>query len=379
MKAKKLVLLMIFSLVIFGPAEVSYAAPSVSSVSGTVANGQAITINGSSFGSGPNVVFYDDFEKGTNGSALKTGSGSAQVGAWSAIDVPNVTYSSSQKISGNLALMSSPYAAWYLGGRGSISFSSASQVFVSYWTRTDAWPNNGVSVNWKALWIMGSGTTNHDMVVPTFLWEGGGAYVGNDAGGFADYNAPPLSLNKWMRMWALVNDSSTDTVKAWYLSSSGVVQNENGSGSIWSSGSFQKIFVPGNVEISGVNPHPMYDDVYVATGPNAQARVEIGNASTYNSCTNLAIATPTSWGSSSITATVRQGSLGSSSSAYLYVTDASGSVNSNGYPITFGGGTSPVCGDNTCNGTETCSSCSQDCGSCADTTPPAAPTGLSAQ
>jgi hypothetical protein len=35
---------------------------------------------------------------------------------------------------------------------------------------------------------------------------------------------------------------------------------------------------------------------------------------------------------------VRQGSFGSSGSAYLYVVDASGASNANGYPITFGGG-----------------------------------------
>lgn len=36
----------------------------------------------------------------------------------------------------------------------------------------------------------------------------------------------------------------------------------------------------------------------------------------------------------------------------------------------------PYCGDGSCNGSETCSSCSSDCGVCPDTTPPAAPTGV---
>jgi parallel beta-helix repeat protein len=31
----------------------------------------------------------------------------------------------------------------------------------------------------------------------------------------------------------------------------------------------------------------------------------------------------------------------------------------------YGDSVTPICGDNTCNGTETCSSCSQDCGACA--------------
>jgi len=36
----------------------------------------------------------------------------------------------------------------------------------------------------------------------------------------------------------------------------------------------------------------------------------------------------------------------------------------------------PYCGDGSCNGSETCSSCSSDCGVCPDTTPPSIPTNL---
>jgi hypothetical protein len=78
------------------------------------------------------------------------------------------------------------------------------------------------------------------------------------------------------------------------------------------------------------------DDVYIATGPNAAARVEIGNATTYTACTNLALITPDSWSSNLIIATVRQGRFASGSKVYLYVSDASGNVNSTGFPITLG-------------------------------------------
>ena len=58
------------------------AAPVVSGVTGMIANGQSITVKGSGFGSGPNVVIFDDCEKG-NG---KTGDAipltSPEVGQW---------------------------------------------------------------------------------------------------------------------------------------------------------------------------------------------------------------------------------------------------------------------------------------------------------
>jgi hypothetical protein len=79
------------------------------------------------------------------------------------------------------------------------------------------------------------------------------------------------------------------------------------------------------------------DDVYVATGENAAARVEIGNKSIYTDCTNLSISTIDSWSSASIKATIRTGRFGSGVQAYLFVIDANNKPSS-GYPITIGSG-----------------------------------------
>ena len=77
-----------------------------------------------------------------------------------------------------------------------------------------------------------------------------------------------------------------------------------------------------------------FDDVYIATGVNAQARVEIGNAATYAGSTQLTILTPTAWAATEITATVNEGNFDAFDSAYMYVTDSAGVV-SDGFPITF--------------------------------------------
>jgi hypothetical protein len=81
------------------------------------------------------------------------------------------------------------------------------------------------------------------------------------------------------------------------------------------------------------NPH--LDDFYVAVGPSAQARVEIGNAASYEACTKMALATPTSWSDGSITATVRAGSLSAGEAAWLYVHDGEGNGSSEGFPVRF--------------------------------------------
>jgi hypothetical protein len=328
----------------------SIAAPSISSVSGTVSNGQAITITGSSFGAGPSVLVFDDFEGGTNGSQIATGSGSAKVGQWNSLQgspaVP--VYSNSQKVSGNLAAhMTSAGANFY--NRLVAAIPKQNKVFMSWWMWVDAWPINDSSgnPNWKVIWLMNSGTTDYDLTIPTYLSAGGGLYGSNyltsSCGGYAEWTVPAMSLGSWKRTWVLADATSDGKyIQSWELTGSGVQQDatsSNSASSCWFNGaeSFSQVYINGYMGIVNTS-NAYFDDIYIAYGDNAMARVEIGNASTYNACTNLTIATPTSWGASSITATVRQGSFGSSGSAYLYVVDASGASNANGYPITFGGG-----------------------------------------
>src|SRR5512143_1106426 len=83
---------------------VAQAAPNVTNVSSsTVANGQSIVVTGTDFGpNGPNVVIFDDFEGGTNGSQLQLNL--AEIGAWTEAANPGMTmYSNLNRISGNLS------------------------------------------------------------------------------------------------------------------------------------------------------------------------------------------------------------------------------------------------------------------------------------
>jgi hypothetical protein len=84
----------------------------------------------------------------------------------------------------------------------------------------------------------------------------------------------------------------------------------------------------------GLDAKAWYDDIYMQFG--SQARVEIGDKSTWNSCTYREIQVPTSWTSDKITITSNTGSFPAGSSAYLYVVDSNGLVNSNGYKLIIG-------------------------------------------
>jgi len=103
------------------------------------------------------------------------------------------------------------------------------------------------------------------------------------------------------------------------------------------------------------------DDVYI---DNTIARVEIGNASTWYACTKREVQIPTLWSDTgtSITITLNQGSFSNLNNAYLYVIDADGNVNENGYPLSDGGGGATPPLPSSSNGSDASASGGSGCG-----------------
>jgi hypothetical protein len=75
-----------------------------------------------------------------------------------------------------------------------------------------------------------------------------------------------------------------------------------------------------------------WDDIYI---DNSWARVEIGDASTYDNCTHREVQIPSAWTDTEITASVNSGSFPIGETVYLYVVDSNGVVNTSGYAITL--------------------------------------------
>jgi hypothetical protein len=75
------------------------------------------------------------------------------------------------------------------------------------------------------------------------------------------------------------------------------------------------------------------DDFYM---DSTRARVEVCDAATWSARTRCELQLPTAWSDASITATFKKGYLPSSTTAYVYVTNAAGNVNAAGFPITVG-------------------------------------------
>jgi len=77
-----------------------------------------------------------------------------------------------------------------------------------------------------------------------------------------------------------------------------------------------------------------FDDVYI---DYTWARVELGNAATWAACTRKEIQPPRQWSGTQITAQLNAGAFAPGQTAYVYVVDANGAVNTNGVPIVIGG------------------------------------------
>jgi hypothetical protein len=76
-----------------------------------------------------------------------------------------------------------------------------------------------------------------------------------------------------------------------------------------------------------------FADIYF---DNTAKRVIIGDESTYSACTVKEVQIPSSWSDTQITFTVNRATFGESATAYLYVVDETGALDSDGIEFTFG-------------------------------------------
>jgi len=328
------------------------AAPSINGVSSSFIDGAPITIYGTDFGAnGPTIHIFDDFESGTVGNNIRLGSGSATVGQWDGLGDSPGKYDSTYKLSGNQSMMVDFQIHWSSGVGTYLP--NVTDVFLSYWLylpTTSYFPGEGNTdgYNWKITWLYGENSGDDDQVI---FWGGDGTepYSGwalscNDCFSTkmwfnTDFN---MYKGRWYRVWAWIKATATPNTSRqdiWILSPT---EEKPVTHQLWWNGQIFKTaidrFESWNIgsygrQCIGYECKPRFDDVYLATGPYAQARVEICNHSTYTTSTNCSIATVTSWSDTEITATLRQGSLSSFNKTYLYVFDANGNVNPNGYPL----------------------------------------------
>ena len=339
---------------------VAICAPAVTTVSGVVSDGSSITVSGTGFGAtGPTIKVFDNFEGGTNAAYINNaaaGNTSATIGEWEPCydcDIYRSTYSTNYSKSGTKSARQNWTTDMQEGARYLVATWSQpiTEVYLSYWVYLPSGmstPDGGFSSpNWKMYWFYEAPYPTNDYSSETIYDPpGGGLSFGcvndcyTDRIG-QDFTPFDWSNGQWQRIEVYLKaGTSNGAIQEWLTNASSArTQAVNISGKTISTGTtgWDTFHIPGFAR-ADTTTNTYYDDIYVATGAGARARVEIGNEDSYAECTNLAVATPTSWGDTSITATVRQGSFDAEDSAYMYVVHADGSVNATGYPVTIGSG-----------------------------------------
>jgi hypothetical protein len=297
------------------------------------------TITGNGFGTeGATNVTFDNFEDGTVNTA-------ATVGTWESVNLLSV--SNQARHSG------SAYAAHYnYAGSGGIAGVTGKnnllsrKWFIQYWVKlnsfdwgTGLYPSNSQYLsNIKFLRFWNPGGSAYDNFFTAFDWGlTDGAFSDNDTTDgqtldyFTTFSKSSLSDGNWHCLQFEFVDSSAPRVadasfKFWH---NGVLVHDRANFVADTEGllkrpyhiGFYNAWELGSGETSRA-PNDFYmDDVYSAP---TLARVEIGNASTYDACTHREIQIPTTWSDSAITVSVNQGSFNAGDNVYLFVTNSEG-------------------------------------------------------
>lgn len=350
--------ILLFLLLLLWLASSVVAQPSISSTSESFVNGEPFTISGTNFTSGPTVLVYDNFEGGSNNSAIST---TSTVGSWSNVYTGHITYANDYHLSGSLSMEVDFVEGTLVGNNhASLIFSGATDIFFSYWQylptgRDVPGTNNGDGPNYKWWWL-GDASVG---------WPWGSDYVivtvdnsfGDNLFIPANDGSPPTryptsnywvstymsTRGRWVRETVYMKNSTSASGAYWFqevTAGNPVAIRINGTGVTAHTGETWKNWDFPGYGRGDNNSVIYYDDVYVSVGADSRARsrVEIGDNEAYSSCTNLSICNATSWSSTSITAVTRQSSF-SNGTAYLFVVD-SNNVASSGYQITLGSGSS---------------------------------------
>ena len=348
-------------------ADQAIAAPSISSASGALSDGQSITITGSSFGTKSQALplKWDNFETGTPGTPVTGWYTSSTLGTSYL-----ASYSTARvRVSGKQSV----YQNFTDGNYNSVIALTDQNpgfrtIYVSGWFYREV--GGAPSRNVKTWGLRGG--PGFSELMPNVRMDqypdisAGQIMTYESSNGQCDIDAQDAKVIQASWFSGELYPNAWHRFEAWVNTDSGGTQGEY---TVWIDGNvlasltgrifehdcpFSMVMLQNYFATDTGSPTPWmkhyWDEVYI---DRSRSRIEIGNASTWTTSSHREIQIPTGWSDGFISATVNSGSFATGQTAYLYVVDSTGAVNSTGYPVTIGSGSTP------------------------DTTPPTSPTNLS--
>ncbi|MEQ3620085.1 MAG: hypothetical protein ABNH34_01930 [Marinobacter sp.] len=320
------------------------AAPSIGSVE-LLADSGEVRVSGTGFGSGPDVVIFDNFEAGRGGEPVVYDS--ATVGEWGGTGWYNGIARYVDEGNGNLA-MTARDRKQSLSSMNRISqlearFKNSEKVFIAFSVKvpkgttfagassTQDFPS--VS-SWKFSWALAadgaySDPSDLDLTLPTHVGGGNFTLGGNDGNiTWLDGGGGWWSWNDFNNLSIGIDLSSSSEVSYYWRSVSDRDVRSERSVSDRNKLSADELFLNrvnfpgwwGNGDNSDFNG--LYDNTYVAIGENYLARIEIRDGMDDADTTRLIVVPAKSWSSSEIIldSSIVEGLEGS----FISIVDASG-------------------------------------------------------
>jgi hypothetical protein len=348
--ARMQILLWIF--LVFTCAEV-FAAPAITSISGAISDGASITITGTSFGTKTPVapISWDNFENKTVGADVHNTT-PIDGHTWTVIKgspgADAVKYNDARAHSGSKSIKIS-WLAESINAFGWGSKGPYTQLYVTYWRYQTGTYVQGVN-NHKQFYVYGNYTVSelpqavHFIPASNDKW----AWMNNQnecgltpSGTDVTYNQTKDVWNRW-EFWIKLNTPTIadGVVMEWIDNVHKINRTDykHRCDDVPVSGQWKDFRLGHMFQGPGAGPpealkEAWFDDVYIDI---TRARVEVCNSATWASRTHCEIQRPTAWADTVVTVTLNKGSFNDPALfGYLYVIDADGNANANGYTLSL--------------------------------------------
>lgn len=331
------------------------AAPDITSISGTLTHGSAVTITGTGFGTktpaAPRV--WTNFENGTmTPTALGTATSWERTSGMSVSTQNqeiNSTYNTRGIVNPDGSSPNVGFIVNYANAANTEGFTKVYTFVRRYYDDATWWSvMAGQFHNYKyfRIWTNPVGTTTvypnsyflvgNTVPVIRFVTEGSACKAGDDTDWGPGTTTPPAQ--QWLREeYTVSRANGTGVAKQW---TNGILiknlSNLYTASGLCSPSPYTDSWISLSIEnfwtLVGppLGAYVYFDDIYI---DNTWARVMIGDQNTFDASTHREIQIPSAWSGTSITITLNQGSFTNFNSTYLYIIDSDGNVNTNGYPL----------------------------------------------
>lgn len=339
------------------PAVAASAQPVVTNVSGSWTQKGSITIQGTNFGTKPTAAptIWDDCS-GTSIYDLWTG-------GWPSGSV-NSTYNIAYRTPINGVPLPHNRITKYLAGAHGESGGADAGYDVMVWKNRTISGTAYTYASWyyrtDPKWVFGLGFGDDNF--KNYAWSNGGEpYAGQYM--YVEYNprftCATCTNGSWAGHFGWGADA-TNLYQQWVKVEMEIKwsQGSDGSAKVWDNGrlviNYAGVTDKDNVDalmtgtsrtdaIGGYGrdyPSPTnwryFADLYL---DYSIARVILGDAPTLSASTRREVQIPTAWSNSSVSVSANLGAFADGSTAYLYVVDGSGRVNTAGMPVVLGSST----------------------------------------